>query len=260
MNKNSTNKNLGLAIESNIRLRILSIYENLNSISKCKYHKNKSLQLKIKNIIEKEIHTQISSWHSSDSLDIKKISKCSNITNATEQLKTNKTISAAKLNGKRKGSNFTNFHNHFVNKNNTIKSNLNRKFTNACGMNKDTKSNSISKNKALISNQDFLKKRKKNSLLSKININIEKTNQNLNNPDEFYSNYFQSLLEGEKANLGKNEKKRLSIFINNNHNFSIHNNTSNILNNSISSPKMVRLKREKTKIGKKNKSMMMIDI
>ena len=119
-------------------------------------------------------------------------------------------------------------------------------------MNKDSKSNSISKNKTIISNQDFLKKRKKDSLLSKINTNIEKTNQNLNNPDEFYSNYFQSLLEGEKVNLGKNEKKRLSIFINNNHNFSIHNNTSNILNNSISSPKM------KNKVGKKNKSM--IDI
>ena len=56
----------------------------------------------------------------------------------------------------------------------------------------------ISKIKTL-TNQDSLKKKKKDSLLSKINTNIEKTNQNLNNPDEFYSNYFHSILEEEAA-------------------------------------------------------------
>ena len=42
-------------------------------------------------------------------------------------------------------------------------------------------------------------KKKKDNLLSKINFNIQKTNQNLNNPDLFYSNYFNSLLEGDKS-------------------------------------------------------------
>ena len=42
-------------------------------------------------------------------------------------------------------------------------------------------------------------KKKKDSLLSKINLNIRKTNQNLNNPEQFYSNYFNSLLEGDIA-------------------------------------------------------------
>ena len=42
-------------------------------------------------------------------------------------------------------------------------------------------------------------KKKRGSLLSKINLNIMKTNQNLNNPEQFYSNYFNSLLEGDIA-------------------------------------------------------------
>ena len=45
----------------------------------------------------------------------------------------------------------------------------------------------------------FKTKKKKDDLLSQIDLNIEKTNQNLNNPDQFYSNYFNYLLE-EKIN------------------------------------------------------------
>ena len=44
-------------------------------------------------------------------------------------------------------------------------------------------------------------KKKKDNLLSKINFNIQKTNQNLNNPDLFYSNYFNSLLKDEKSKV-----------------------------------------------------------
>ena len=51
-------------------------------------------------------------------------------------------------------------------------------------------------------------KKKKDDLLSQINFNIKKTSQNLNNPDEFYSNYFNFLLEGEieKNNQKSNDK------------------------------------------------------
>ena len=49
-----------------------------------------------------------------------------------------------------------------------------------------------------------LKKRESNNLLSQIDFNIEKTNQNLNNPDIFYSNFFNYLLE-EK--IKEREKK-----------------------------------------------------
>ena len=57
----------------------------------------------------------------------------------------------------------------------------------------------------------FIKpRRKKENLLSTINFNIQKTNQNLNNPEEFYSNYFNSLLEG-KINPQKNNNKKTAV-------------------------------------------------
>ena len=56
------------------------------------------------------------------------------------------------------------------------------------------------------------KKKKITNLLSQINFNIEKTNENLNHPDEFYSNYFQTLLETEK-NKEKKSKRRASSLV-----------------------------------------------
>ena len=50
----------------------------------------------------------------------------------------------------------------------------------------------------------FIKKKKnKNNVISQINFNIQKTNQKLNNPDEFYSNYFNSIL-GKKNKPNRN--------------------------------------------------------
>ena len=46
-------------------------------------------------------------------------------------------------------------------------------------------------------------KKRKSNLLFQINLNIQKTNQKLNNPDEFYSNYFNSIL-GKKNIPNKN--------------------------------------------------------
>ena len=56
----------------------------------------------------------------------------------------------------------------------------------------------------------FNSKKKKDNILSRINFNIQKTSQNLNNPDEFYSNYFNSILLGEF-----NSKKMNKISTNN---------------------------------------------
>ena len=51
--------------------------------------------------------------------------------------------------------------------------------------------------------------KKKDNLLSLISFNIQKTNQNLNNPDEFYNNYFASLLgEIEKKNQKNNNSPK----------------------------------------------------
>ena len=55
---------------------------------------------------------------------------------------------------------------------------------------------------------NFFSKKKKGNLLSQINLNIEKTNQNLNNPDEFYSNYFISILGGGEQTKFDTKKYR----------------------------------------------------
>ena len=54
--------------------------------------------------------------------------------------------------------------------------------------------------------------KKRDSLLSQINFNIQKTNQNLNNPDEFYSNYFNFLLEGERERKNQKNKNNQNLF------------------------------------------------
>jgi len=62
----------------------------------------------------------------------------------------------------------------------------------------------------IIATSTLIKSRKKkDNILSQINLNIRKTNQNLNNPDEFYSNYFSSLLEG---GLTKKNQKNAILF------------------------------------------------
>ena len=69
---------------------------------------------------------------------------------------------------------------------------------------KEGKKKNPNKNSSLMVSPFIKPKRKKDNLLSQINFNIQKTNQNLNNPDEFYSNYFNFLLEGEMGS--KNNK------------------------------------------------------
>ena len=56
-------------------------------------------------------------------------------------------------------------------------------------------------------NPNFFSKKKKGNLLSQINLNIEKTNQNLNNPEEFYTNYFNSILGGGNDQTKNDNKK-----------------------------------------------------
>jgi len=61
----------------------------------------------------------------------------------------------------------------------------------------------------LIKNEEPIHKKKRSSIINTINFNIKKTNQNLNNPEEFYSNYFQLLLDVQNKNKGKNDNKKL---------------------------------------------------
>ena len=56
--------------------------------------------------------------------------------------------------------------------------------------------------------------KKKGNLLSLINFNIQKTNQKLNNPDQFYNNYFASILEGEIEKKNKTNKNSPNFLAN----------------------------------------------
>jgi len=60
--------------------------------------------------------------------------------------------------------------------------------------------NFMSKKNLLYLSPNLKLKRHQDNILSQIDLNIEKTNQNLNNPEEFYSNYFNYLLGGKKDN------------------------------------------------------------
>ena len=55
----------------------------------------------------------------------------------------------------------------------------------------------------------FKSKKKKEDLLLKIDLNIENTNQKLNNPEEFYSNYFNNILENQRKEI-KNDSKEMN--------------------------------------------------
>ena len=57
------------------------------------------------------------------------------------------------------------------------------------------------------STPNFFNKKRKLNLLSTIDFNIKKSSQNINNPNAFYSSYFQCLIENEKKNA---EKFRMS--------------------------------------------------
>ena len=93
-----------------------------------------------------------------------------------------------------------------VNKINIINNNINYIKNSTLDRQKNNKPKKIS---SIKKKRDNSLSNNNSNLLSQINLNIQKTNQNLNNPEQFYSSYFNSLLEGKK-----NEKtvKRNSIF------------------------------------------------
>ena len=53
----------------------------------------------------------------------------------------------------------------------------------------------------------FKNKKKKENLLLKIDLNIENTNQKLNNPEEFYSKYFNNILENQRKEINNDSKE-----------------------------------------------------
>ena len=98
-----------------------------------------------------------------------------------------------KLGKKKLGPNGLSFKN-----NNAIISNYNTNISTFNNSSKDLQKKLAKKRRnSVVINFPNKNNKKKDNLLSLINFNIQKSNQNLNNPDEFYSNYFNFLLEGE---------------------------------------------------------------
>ena len=292
-----TSKKIILSVESKIKIEIPSLYENIYKLSNYKYHVNKDLQSKVKDLLLKESPHIISSL-SSGGLDTKllhsnikitksflKLRETISPTNTPDIIKKsslnksnlsiNKTFDNSILNIRKKPfeakrSNILNkvfehpnnkeqnqselYHSPSFNYNSfkrqmsqtshskingtKIKPVLTRKQTQAAifGIKSNMNIHGDCNKSALIINPEQNHKRK-NSLLNKINLNIRKTNQNLNNPDEFYSNYFQSILGVEKISIGKNDNIKLR---------------------RINSPN--RAKKEKSKGIKKRNTMWRLDI
>ena len=83
--------------------------------------------------------------------------------------------------------------------NNKLKLGIQRKSTHGVdlGVKSSFNLNGETNKNNLIKNEQHIHRKRRASIINTINSNIKKTNQNLNNPDEFYSNYFNSLLKGE---------------------------------------------------------------
>ena len=256
------NKKITLSIGKEISIEIPSLYENIYQLSNYKYYKDKNLQNKVKNIVQKEQQSHIYSSLSSTGLNINLLQSNTRLNNPTT-IKTRKTITSINsqnklknnslllshnsnnsgLINKRKGNeikkrnsvfikkdNFKDMlrpelhHSPSFNKNNRaqislnkIKNNLNmkssiqRKSTHGGCFGKKLNINlNLEVNRTnLIKNEEPVCKKRRASIISTINSNIKKTNQNLNNPEEFYSNYFQLLLDTKNKNKGKNDNINL---------------------------------------------------
>ena len=96
--------------------------------------------------------------------------------------------------------------------NNKLKLGIQRKSTHGVdlGVKSSFNLNGETNKNNLIKNEQHIHRKRRASIINTINSNIKKTNQNLNNPDEFYSNYFQLLLEEQNKNKSKNNNKKLA--------------------------------------------------
>ena len=122
-----------------------------------------------------------------------------------------------KLRKKKIGSNVLNFKNNNTNINSATKiQSFNTNISNLNNSSKDLQKKLAKKrrNSVVLNFPNNKSNKKKDNLLSLINFNIQKSNLNLNNPDEFYSNYFNFLLEGEiEKNNQKNNNNNNQSFL-----------------------------------------------
>ena len=185
---------------------IYSSYENLNQISKYKYASNKTLHQKVKNILQQNSFKKLTTIHSSKDNKPPPLLK-----EETSFIKNNKNInhSAGKTRLKKSASTNSFFIIHQFNSliedkdNITFKRKEKEKTFLSSNNLSDGENTFYSRmkiiNKTKIPGKLRDKSKKLNNYEDIISKNIEENKQNLNNPEEYFSGFFNNILSKKKS-------------------------------------------------------------
>ncbi len=189
-----------------ISFSLHSEYENLNELSDYKYSKDLKLREKIRNILEKKEKKNEKKEEDEEKENyILLFSKKSSSEEDTKPKIRNKRRSISYFEPKHKKIN------EFVKKidSNRLQRKKFKKYTQNVILNSQT----TNFNQPKLNTQ---KKKKQKNLLTTINKNIERNQINLNNPELFYSEYFQEILDKKKEKKGDNNSfnKEMEAFRN----------------------------------------------
>ena len=226
------NKFINLSSTKENSIYLNSSYENINKISNYKYINNMILQNKAKHFIEEECTKNLISPKEKNDLFLSPGRKIPNITINYENPESYKSSMENKMNDNSfdKIINLSNTLKNIAKKNKDLECNLNCKSSNEI----NTQKNTISR----VSSHKNCNKNKKNNIFSpiskkrtinkklligkKLNVisqNIQNANEAINNPNEFYMNFFNNILQKESfANSNEEDaskNKKNSSFINN---------------------------------------------
>ena len=203
--------------------QINSIYENLNNISNNKYGSNLGLQLKIKNVLRGESNSLIHSHSKKQNIKIhiggnKILSKFSTVKSLNnfsdiEEKKSANSLDESKMqsyrsSNKNKESRIESIKN--FKKEKELSENLTIKQFESCNKLQSCKMNMKSGNISPRKMRNIKSPRKRNieqlamnKKLNIINQNIQNTNKNINNPEEFYMDFFNDILKKSTADIKK---------------------------------------------------------
>ena len=216
-NNNKENKNKNIFIFSNeININLNSSYENINTLSNFTYIKDKNLQNKIKNILtnketinnnnnNKNNNNNNNNDKNDNEIFIRNINKSS--TNKSESpklfskrktqiLNSNTLINYPRHNSIQKNK-------HYFKSFSIIPEYNNEMFKSNRKNNNNNNNNENNVINLIPMNNNSSNKKSKN-LLNVISQNIKRNNMNLNNPDEFYSEYFSNIIN--KTSIKKEKK------------------------------------------------------
>ena len=231
-------------ISTEISFTINSEYENIDLISKHKYSKSVELRNKIKKILEddeekekeKEKDTVISSTRSN------KINKNKNLLKNIPIIGIEITR-AVSSRGRNNSIDITT----------TKKNNLQKNFRKTDSINDKDLSLLDSNKKKFIQRKSVAFGTKGNekrpNLLNVISQNIEKNQMNLNNPDEFYSEYFSNILTKNVPNINNTKSSFINNTIQKNNNNIQRRKSAAYMNSLLKGISVDNVRRKSTKAG-----------